>query len=138
MNIQISVILWTVICFFLLMLILQKLLFAPLFRCMDARQKKISDAKDKRQQRALATAEAAVAAERRAEEERATAKKDAERMIAEEQARADILLTQKRAEEQTACTRYSDSLAKERQELLQMTGHEAEKLGEIFVSDFVS
>ncbi len=138
MNIQISVILWTVICFFLLMLILQKLLFSPLFRCMDARQKKIADAKDKRQQRELSAAEAAADAERRALEEKSKAKKDAERIIAEEQARADILLTQKKAEEQTACAQYSDSLVKERQELLRLTEHEAEKLGEIFVSDFVS
>ena len=44
MNIQPSVIIWTIICFFVLMLVLDRLLFRPMFAFMRARRKKIDDA----------------------------------------------------------------------------------------------
>lgn len=47
MNIQLSVALWTIICFCLAMLILNKLLFKPLLQVMDARQEKIDRARGK-------------------------------------------------------------------------------------------
>ena len=60
MNIQVSVIIWTVICFLALYLILKYLLFTPLLTLMDARQKKIAD-----RERARAAAEQALADEYR-------------------------------------------------------------------------
>ena len=47
MNIQPSIIVWTVICFLLLMVILKNLLFKPLLKVMDARQEKIDAAEKK-------------------------------------------------------------------------------------------
>lgn len=47
MNIQLPVILWTVICFLLLMVILRNLLFKPVLALLDSRKKKLSDAKEK-------------------------------------------------------------------------------------------
>lgn len=47
MNIQPSVIIWTVICFVLLMLILKNLLFKPVLEVLDKRQEKIASAKKK-------------------------------------------------------------------------------------------
>ncbi len=47
MNIQLPVVLWTVICFLLLMLILKNLLFKPVFEVMDKRKEKIANAKKK-------------------------------------------------------------------------------------------
>ena len=44
MTIQISVTIWTVICFILLMLILHNLLFKPLLKVMDNRQSRIEKA----------------------------------------------------------------------------------------------
>lgn len=44
MNIQISVIIWTVICFVLLMLILRNLLFMPVLKVMDKRRERIEKA----------------------------------------------------------------------------------------------
>ena len=44
MNIQISVVIWTVICFGLFILIINKLLFKPLLKVMDARREKIESA----------------------------------------------------------------------------------------------
>lgn len=48
MNIQLSVVLWTVICFVLLMLILHNLLFKPVLRVLDARREKIENAAAKK------------------------------------------------------------------------------------------
>ena len=57
MNIQVSVTLWTIICFILLMLILNNLLFKPVLRVMDARRAKIEDAAAKKAQRDAAAQE---------------------------------------------------------------------------------
>ena len=48
MTIQISVTIWTIICFVLLMLILHNLLFKPVLRVMDARREKIEKAAAKK------------------------------------------------------------------------------------------
>ncbi|MBQ8182857.1 MAG: ATP synthase F0 subunit B [Clostridia bacterium] len=48
MNIQISVIIWTVICFVALMLILRNLLFKPLLDVMDKRRERLENAEKKK------------------------------------------------------------------------------------------
>ena len=47
MSIQPSVLVWTVICFVLLMLILKNLLFAPVLKVLDSRKEKIGAADKK-------------------------------------------------------------------------------------------
>lgn len=47
MSIQISVIIWTVICFLLLMLILHNWLFKPVLEVMEKRRNRIEKAKEK-------------------------------------------------------------------------------------------
>ena len=47
MSIQISVIIWTVICFLLLMLILHNWLFKPVLDVMEKRRNRIEKAKEK-------------------------------------------------------------------------------------------
>lgn len=79
MNIQISVIIWTVICFALLFIVLSKLLFKPVLKVMDDRNKKIESAK-KRKADAVIIAEkqAALDKERLENEARQTALKEKE------------------------------------------------------------
>ncbi len=50
MNIQLSVVIWTVICFSVLMLILHNLLFKPVLLLFDRRREKIEAADKKRAQ----------------------------------------------------------------------------------------
>lgn len=80
MNVQISVTVWTVICFAALYLILNNLLFKPMLRLMDGREKKIADA-----------AAAKTAAVQALEEQRiaAQAQQDEQARLAREQAKAD-------------------------------------------------
>lgn len=51
MSIQLSVSIWTVICFVIFMLILKFLLFDPVLAVMDKRRERIENAKGKRAQR---------------------------------------------------------------------------------------
>lgn len=48
MTIQISVTIWTIICFLILMLVLSKLLFKPVLTLMDKRKERIDSAKIKK------------------------------------------------------------------------------------------
>lgn len=48
MNIQPSVMVWTVICFLILTIILKNLLFTPLLKIMDSRREKIQAASKKK------------------------------------------------------------------------------------------
>ena len=136
MNIQISVILWTVICFLCLMFILQKLLFAPMLKCMDAREKRVADAKERHRQNEEISASAQKAAEDAALAANEQAKKDAERMIAEEIARAEAALAACRDEEKKACEQYAGALDAEREEFCRQTADAARTLGEAFVAGF--
>ncbi|MBR2868425.1 MAG: ATP synthase F0 subunit B [Clostridia bacterium] len=49
MNIQPSVMVWTVICFLLLMIILKNLLFTPVLKIIDSRREKIEAAAKKKE-----------------------------------------------------------------------------------------
>ena len=48
-TIQVSILLWTILCFTALMVILDRLLFRPLLGFMDKRREKIDGAKQARQ-----------------------------------------------------------------------------------------
>ncbi len=48
MTIQISVLIWTILCFLLLVLILRKLLFEPVLKLLDARRERLQKAVDKK------------------------------------------------------------------------------------------
>ena len=50
MNIQLSVIIWTVICFSLLMLILSNWFLRPVLAVLDQRRKKLNDARAKKEE----------------------------------------------------------------------------------------
>ena len=112
MTIQISVLLWTVITFCILMFFLNKFLFKPLLAFMDAREQKIASARERREKAALALE----TAEREAEQRRRAAEKlardaaaaailDAKRLAAKQTAEAEnryaLLLEQRRSEMET-------------------------------------
>lgn len=61
MNIQLSVTLWTIICFVLLMLILHYLLFKPVLKVMDDRRDRVRNAALKKEEYARIAEENAAA-----------------------------------------------------------------------------
>lgn len=138
MNIQVSVMVWTVICFLLLVLILQKLLFAPMLRMMDARTARIAAAKKRHEDNENAEKAAKAAADEAFRESTVKAKNDAERMIVQGQEEADRLLAAARNEEQNECERYAKSLDADKSALSAEVAGEAEKLAALFVSRLTS
>lgn len=80
MNIQISVTIWTVICFILLMLILHFLLFKPVLRVMDQRRERIEKAAAKKAEYEKLVAEYETAAAK----EQAAALADSKKLLKEQ------------------------------------------------------
>lgn len=138
LSIQVSVIFWTVICFFLLMLILRNLLFKPMLACMDARRKKISDAELKHRNDLDGEKEAATLAETALME--LTAKTEAEMNRETERVRteAERTLAALIAREQSDCEAYQVALEAERKAFENETETAVKQLGDLFVSDFIS
>ena len=109
MTIQLSVLLWTVINFCLLMLILQRLLFAPLLSFMDQRNEKIARAAEKKAAREKVLSEQAAALARRKEEAERQAAADAVTAIdeAHKTAAAKVAAVQKTHESTIAAYRVA-------------------------------
>ena len=83
MNIQLSVTLWTVICFCLLMIILRNLLFKPMLSLMDARKEKIALAQKRLAEFAAREQEHQAAMEQQAADYAKEQKQQAEQQLEE-------------------------------------------------------
>lgn len=100
MQLQPSVIIWTVICFLLFMLVVDRLLFRPLLKHMDGRRERIARAGEKR-----------AALERELEDERLTRKLEAEAARARAEAEARAELERAKAECEAELNAYAEELA---------------------------
>ena len=118
MSIQISVTVWTILCFIALMLVLDRLLFRPLLGFMDKRREKIDGA---RQARQTALREREEELQRR-EEARASAKKQAmqEATAALEDTRQEYAekAAGKKADNERRIAELRSELAKESESIL--------------------
>ena len=107
MDIKLPLIIWTIICFGLLALVLDRLLFRPLLKLMDERKAKIDGAKKRLEEAreakalALASAKEAELAERKRLAEENAANAEAIRRGAE----AELRALAKRLEEKTLINR---------------------------------
>ena len=108
MTVQISVTVWTILCFLALMFILDRLLFRPMLAVMDKRQQKIDaarrlreDDQRKREEILRAREEERLAAEKRAVADDAAAleaaRQESASRIAEKKADYERLLAEERA-----------------------------------------
>lgn len=138
MTIQPSVLIWTIICFCLLMLILNKLLFKPLLSVMDARQEKIDHAREKKESHARLYAQA----EKDLEESRAAQEKQwaehsaAEVAFARQNVQAELAEAQKKSEQELLA--YRETLAAESAELKSKLDAGVEVLASTFADRLVS
>ncbi len=138
MNIQISVMVWTVICFLLLTLILRNLLFKPLLSCMDQREKKISDARRKQQQDQEQRASEAARMKASLDAYNTQAREAAEKEVAREQISAEHQTEEREKAEADACAAYQSELEEEKQALSARIQPKAERLVDLMMSGFVS
>ena len=113
MTVQVSVTIWTILCFLAAIVILDRLLFRPLLSFMDARQEKIDSAR-RRREGALREREETL---RRREEDRLAAEKQAmvDASAALDTARRNSArrVAEKKAENEARLARQREELAEE-------------------------
>lgn len=138
MEIQLSLIIWTIICFSLLMIILNTLLFRPVLKILDERKAKLLSAREKK------------AENERLEEER---KKQREEVILEaerrKKAKVQAALDKIQEEEknllknaQSSCLEciesYREQREKELETIITAVNPEIAKVADLFVQRIVS
>ena len=118
MTIQLPVLLWTIILFVVLMLVLNKLLFKPFFKVMDARKARVEAAKAAHGQH-LEQLEAAKKAAQEAEEHREA---EHAKLIAAQNAEAEEyaarLISDARHRQREALDAYAKELEQEKSDML--------------------
>ncbi len=138
MNIQLSVIVWTVICFLLLMVILKNLLFAPVLKVLDSRREKIEAAKKKKADIEKLTAEN----EKHISEQKAL---DLQTKKAEAKAKAQKIQSEGKKEIEAAQRKclddvknYRESITVEYERIVNSVAPEMETAAAIFAKNIIS
>ncbi len=137
MNIQLSVTLWTVICFCLLMIILRNLLFKPMLSLMDARKEKIALAQKRQAEFAAREQEHQAAMEQQAADYAKEQKQQAEQQLEEirVQSKKALILAQEQRLQQVED--YRVQAEQMHQDILQtLQGHTA-KLAADFAQNLI-
>ena len=138
MSIQISVIIWTVICFLLLMLILHNWLFKPVLEVMEKRRNRIEKAKEKQLeiQRLSAEHESMLAEQKKTflKEEKAKADMEIEKIQADSKKSVDSARTVRLNTYET----YREECAKEYSRILSNAEKSTEQIAEIFADRLIS
>ncbi len=138
MSIQISVIIWTVICFLLLMLILHNWLFKPVLEVMEKRRNRIEKAKEKQLeiQRLSAEHESMLAEQKKTflKEQKAKADMEIEKIQADSKKSVDSARTVRLNTYET----YREECAKEYSRILSNAEKSTEQIAEIFADRLIS
>lgn len=113
MTIQPSVLIWTIICFCLMMLILNKLLFKPLLAFMDARNERIDRAKKRKQEFEQFRKDALEAHAKAESEFRQEKAREAAEAVASLQETQEKILADAQARQEKALAAYDEELASE-------------------------
>lgn len=138
MNIQLSVIVWTVICFLLLTVILKNLLFAPVLKVLDSRKEKIDAAGKKKAEIEKLTAEN----EKYLAQQKAI---DTENKKAEAKALATKIQSDGKKEIETAqrqcladIEKYREGITEEYEQIVKSVAPKMETAAAIFAKNIIS
>ena len=138
MNIQISVVIWTVICFMILMLILKNLLFTPVLRMLDSRKERIDAAREKKAEIERLTAENQKYIQEQKELD-LEARKSAAKVRAQEiQSEGKKKIEAAQRESLNKINAYRDSISDECEKIVKSVAPEMETVTEIFVNNIIS
>ena len=128
MSINVSEIIWTVVCFFALLFVLKKFLFGPLVKFMDERQARIDASEALRRESEMHVQENAAALE----ESWKARSDEAKSLLAQSTADAEMLRTKAVAEAQSAAHEAEkearDRIKSEREETLAQVSREMPEL----------
>jgi len=138
MNIQISVVIWTVICFCLLIVILNNLLFKPVLSVMDKRKQRLSAAREKQAEYDRLSLEYEKQLE--AQKEEFIKKREEEIKAAAAQIQTDEKEQTKEAQRKSLeeLDAYREQLESDHQRIILTVSPKMEKVAEIFVQKFIS
>ncbi len=138
MSIQISVVIWTVICFLLLMLILHNWLFKPVLEVMEKRRSRIEKAKEKQLevQRLTAEYESKLVEQKKAfeKEQKANADMEIERI----QADSKKSVENARVVRLNTYETYREECAKEYSKILATAETSTKQIAEIFAERLIT
>lgn len=113
-NIQPSLIIWTVICFGLLMLVLDRLLFRPLLKLMDERKERAESARRR-------AGEARLALEARESELALSHEAERQRLLKEASEKAEAFRRDSEAELRALSRELEERVARNREEAAKLT-----------------
>lgn len=138
MSIQISVIIWTVICFLLLMLILHNWLFKPVLEVMEKRRDRIEKAKQKQleAQRLTSEHEKILKEQKLAfeKDQKAKADMEVEKIHADSKKSVEAAKTMRLSTYET----YREECAKEYSRIIATAEKSTEQIAEIFADRLIS
>lgn len=138
MTIQISIVVWTVICFLVLMLILKNLLFKPVLEVMDKRKEKIERAQAKKAEEERLIAEHQQMLE---EKKTALAKEQQKQVKAKaEKIRSNSKKTIEQAKQDRLqeMEQYRTKTAEDHEEILSSLTSHTKKLAAVFADKIIS
>ena len=137
-NIQLSVIIWTVICFFLLLLIVSKLLLKPVLEIIDQRRKKLEDARAKEAEYAKLAEDQAKELEKKQAERKLALEAAAKEEVAFIQANEKNELKQAHTDSLENINAYRQELEKNHRQIVDALSPKMEEVAEIFVKQIIS
>lgn len=137
-NIQLSVIIWTVICFFLLLLIVSKLLLKPVLEIIDQRRKKLEDARAKEAEYAKLAENQAKELEKKQAERKLALEAAAKEEVAFIQANEKNELKQAHTDSLENINAYRQELEKNHRQIVNALSPKMEEVAEIFVKQIIS
>ena len=137
-NIQLSVIIWTVICFFLLVLIVSKLLLKPVLEIIDQRRKKLEDARAKEAEYAKLAENQAKELEKKQAERKLALEAAAKEEVAFIQANEKNELKQAHTDSLENINAYRQELEKNHRQIVNALSPKMEEVAEIFVKQIIS
>lgn len=138
MNFQPSVIIWTIICFLLLMVILRKLLFEPVLDVLDKRNARIEAAKNKKAEIERLTAEHEAFIEKTQQQEIQRRKAMAKQLASDIQSegKREIEIAQRQCLEDIK--KYRDSIDDEHERIVSIVAPEMETAAAILVKNIIT
>lgn len=137
MNIQLSISIWTVICFILLMLILHFWLLKPLLQLMDKRQARIDAAKAEKEARAQMEQEQAEALLLLQKEQKAAQKKQFRQQIEAVRAENKKAIDQARENRLEVLDTFRAETKAERAAILDKLSAHSEELAKSFADSLL-
>lgn len=138
MNIQISVVIWTVICFALLMVILRNLLFKPLLKVMDERSVRLENARKKKSEIDEAIREQEEKLCQQQTDYLEKQKKEISERLASIQAESKNAVIEARKKSLSDVKAYRESMDAEREKTVSDVSANAKSIAEAFARQIIS